>query len=67
MPDDRRDASLDVSSVQPLPSDAKEPIYRALDMERTDVSSLAGRYVPNCDAWRYLHLQELRRMEEGRR
>ena len=64
MPDDCRDAYLDVSAAQSLLSDAKELIYWALDMERTFVPSLAGRYGPDCDAWRYLHLQELRRMAE---
>lgn len=43
-------------------------IYWALDMERTFVPSLAGRDGADCDAWRFLHLQELARKEGvGRR
>ena len=64
MTEDCTVAYLDVSAAQSLLSEAKELIYWALDMERTFVPSLAGRYGPDCDAWRYLYLQEQRRMIE---
>lgn len=64
MPEDCLAAYLDVSAAQSLLSEAKELIYWALDMERTFVPSLAGRYGSDCDAWRYLHLLEQRRMRE---
>lgn len=64
MTEDCMAAYLDVSAAQSLLSEAKELIYWALDMERTFVPSLAVRYGPDCDAWRYLHLQEQRRMSE---
>lgn len=64
MPDDCLAAYLDVSAAQSLLSDAKELIYWALDMERVFVPSLAGKYGADCDAWRFLHLLEQRRMQE---